>query len=196
MKTIKLADWCEKTGVKYLTAWRWFNAGEMPVHSYQTESGTILVEDKDSSDEQAISVYLKKMSEINQNNGTVEDFAAWTLSTFSLQLKEPISKELPEIKQEVQIAELPNWQNMVGDNLFAPTLPTTLNSFDYSTLGIGSTLSTLTANTFDANTVCVNSLMPTNNSIYYTGLTLPITEQPVEPVPEKAKRGRPKKEAK
>lgn len=97
MKTIKLSEWCEKTGVKYLTAWRWFKANKMPVYAYQTESGTILVEDEDigpnvinnvSNDQvsDAMSLFVKKTVEFSKNNSPIEDFAAWILSTFTLKI--------------------------------------------------------------------------------------------------------------
>jgi len=96
MKTIKLADWCEKTGVKYLTAWRWFKTDKMPVRAYQTDSGTILVEDddqpivdskiEDSDTNKALSLFLKKTIEYTSNNSSVEDFAAFVISNFQLKL--------------------------------------------------------------------------------------------------------------
>jgi predicted site-specific integrase-resolvase len=42
---VKLSDWAEKQGIDYMTAWRWFKQGKMPVKAIQTPSGTILVED-------------------------------------------------------------------------------------------------------------------------------------------------------
>lgn len=42
---MKLKEWAEKTGIKYLTAYRWFKAGTLPVKAYQTDSGTIIVQD-------------------------------------------------------------------------------------------------------------------------------------------------------
>ena len=94
MRTIKLAEWCEKTGVKYLTAWRWFKGNKMPVHAYQTESGTILVEDDLDGDvnnggvnmNNAMSLFLKKTVEFSKNNSSVEDFAAYIISNFQLRL--------------------------------------------------------------------------------------------------------------
>jgi hypothetical protein len=93
MKTIKLAEWCEKTGVNYLTAWRWFKNKKMPVHAYQTESGTILVEDSgdiesaaNSQQNDAMSLFLKKTVEYSKDEATIEDFAAYILSTFVLKI--------------------------------------------------------------------------------------------------------------
>lgn len=89
---MKLKEWAEKTGVKYLTAYRWFKAGTLPVKAYQTDSGTIIVEEELESEKQekklinnnAMSVFLKKTVEFSKNNASVEDFAAWILANFSL----------------------------------------------------------------------------------------------------------------
>jgi putative resolvase len=40
---MKLSDWARKQGVSYLTAWRWFKSGKLPVPARQLPSGTILV---------------------------------------------------------------------------------------------------------------------------------------------------------
>ena len=42
---MKLSDWARKQGVSYLTAWRWFKSGKLPVPARQLPSGTILVEE-------------------------------------------------------------------------------------------------------------------------------------------------------
>lgn len=42
---MRLTDWAKKQGIGYLTAWRWFHAGTLPVKAFQTISGSILVED-------------------------------------------------------------------------------------------------------------------------------------------------------
>ena len=89
---MKLKEWAEKTGVKYLTAYRWFKAGTLPVKAYQTDSGTIIVEEELEAEKQekkimsnnAMSVFLKKTVEFSKNDGSIEDFAAWVLANFSL----------------------------------------------------------------------------------------------------------------
>ncbi len=43
---MRLVDWAEKQGINYMTAWRWFKHGKMPVKAIQTPSGMILVEEK------------------------------------------------------------------------------------------------------------------------------------------------------
>jgi hypothetical protein len=90
---MKLSNWAKKQGISYITAWRWFNEGKLPVKAYRSDSGTIIVQDESESSEQVMvnpqsndvmSMVLKKTVEFSKNNGTVEDFAAWVLSTFSL----------------------------------------------------------------------------------------------------------------
>ena len=91
---MKLKEWADRTGVAYLTAYRWFKAGKFPVSAYQTESGTIIVEDEgeqemlslESTPKDAMSLFLKKTIEYSISNATVEDFAAWIISTFTLTL--------------------------------------------------------------------------------------------------------------
>lgn len=89
MAQIKLKDFCEQNSITYTTGYRWFKAGQIP-GAYQTSSGTILVpieqEIKTEQPSDAISMVFKKTMEFTKNNGTVEDFAAWILSTFSLKL--------------------------------------------------------------------------------------------------------------
>src|SRR4051794_26300118 len=43
---MKLSDWAEQQGIGYMTAWRWFKQGKMPVKTIQTPSGMILVEEE------------------------------------------------------------------------------------------------------------------------------------------------------
>ncbi len=91
---MKLNDWAKKAGVKYLTAYRWFKNGTLPVPAYQTDSGTIIVQDNSEVSEQnmsgnsgdAMSVLLKKTVEFSKNNSSIEDFAAYVISNFQLKL--------------------------------------------------------------------------------------------------------------
>lgn len=41
---MKLADWARQQGISYVTAWRWWKAGKLPLPAWQTSSGTILVQ--------------------------------------------------------------------------------------------------------------------------------------------------------
>lgn len=91
---MKLKDWADKQGISYLTAWRWFKAGDPRLaNAYQSDSGTIIVPEEPDTSEQSMgttqsndvmSAVLKKTVEFSKNNASVEDFAAWILSNFSL----------------------------------------------------------------------------------------------------------------
>jgi hypothetical protein len=93
---MKLSDWAKKQGISYLTAYRWFKDGKLPVEAYQSESGTIIVKDDSDTSEQSMagnnqssdimSIFLKKTVEFSKSNASVEDFAAYVLSNFSLKL--------------------------------------------------------------------------------------------------------------
>jgi len=43
---MKLSDWAKQQGIAYITAWRWFKQGKLPVSAYKTPTGMILVEPK------------------------------------------------------------------------------------------------------------------------------------------------------
>jgi len=43
---MKLSAWAKKQGITYKTAWNWFKTGRLPVHAFQTPTGTILVEEE------------------------------------------------------------------------------------------------------------------------------------------------------
>lgn len=93
MPKIKLKEWADRHNLSYITANRHFHAGLIPGAS-QLDSGTILVEDDsleqnmagNASTNDAMSLFLKKTVEFSKNNSTVEDFAAYIISNFKLQL--------------------------------------------------------------------------------------------------------------
>ena len=116
MCKIKLSDYCKKNGISYVTGYRWFKEKKLPVKSEQTSTGTILVEDDDVENNMNItqlnqtndimSLILKKTVEFSKNNGSIEDFAAYILSNFSLKLNSTLenpkySKHKPN-SEEVQ----------------------------------------------------------------------------------------------
>ena len=43
---MKLKKWAQQQGIAYVTAWRWFRDGKLPVRSYKTATGMILVEEQ------------------------------------------------------------------------------------------------------------------------------------------------------
>lgn len=92
---MKLSDWAKKEGISYLTAYRWFKDGILPVKAYQSDSGTIIVQDSSEIAEtlmvsgtqnDAMSLFLRKTVEFSKTQSSVEDFAAFVLSNFSLKL--------------------------------------------------------------------------------------------------------------
>lgn len=93
---MKLSEWAKKQGISYLTAYRWFKDGKLPVEAYQSDSGTIIVQDDSDTSEQnmsgnaqvnnVMSLILKKTVELSKNNASIEDFAAYILSNFQLKL--------------------------------------------------------------------------------------------------------------
>lgn len=90
MTNIKLKDFCKQNSITYITGYRWFKDGQIP-GAYQTDFGTILIPTNDENLEQsnhndAISIFLKKTVEFSKNNASVEDFAAYIISNFSLRL--------------------------------------------------------------------------------------------------------------
>lgn len=111
---MKLKDWADKQGISYLTAWRWFKAGDPRLSkAYQSDSGTIIVPDENESSEQAMagntqsdamSIFLKKTVEYSKNNSTVEDFAAYVISNFSLKLS-PANEPAPKYSKQKPKAE-------------------------------------------------------------------------------------------
>jgi putative resolvase len=58
---VKLSDWAERQGIHYMTAWRWWKAGKLPVPAYQTPSGSIIVEFPDSRPGRAV-IYARVSS--------------------------------------------------------------------------------------------------------------------------------------
>jgi hypothetical protein len=93
MPKIKLKEWADRHNLSYITANRHFHAGLIP-GAVQLDSGTILVEDDsleqnmvgNAGTNDAMSLFLKKTVEFSKNNSTVEDFAAYIISNFRLQL--------------------------------------------------------------------------------------------------------------
>lgn len=94
---MKLSDWAKEQGIAYLTAYRWFKAGKLPVKAYQTESGTIIVKEENdqntaikkindnfkSFNEDEIE-FIKKTIEFSQKNCSLSDFAVFILKNFEI----------------------------------------------------------------------------------------------------------------
>lgn len=109
---MKLSDWAKKQGISYLTAYRWFKDGKLPVEAYQSDSGTIIIKDESDTAEQlmannqsndTMSLFLKKTVEFSKNSSSIEDFAAYILSNFSL--KQNIVPDSPKYSKNKPKAE-------------------------------------------------------------------------------------------
>ncbi len=165
---MKLTDWANKQGISYLTAYRWFKSGKLPVSAYQSESGTIIVQEdgndsasaepmekKMSSDGNVLSLFLKKTVEFSKNNSTIEDFAAFVISNFKLQTlddKPKYSKNKPhpaEI-QEYFKTFIPNKEKPVP-NMFVPEK-------DFVDSLTEESLDLSTDNTFSSKSAMVNQI--------------------------------------
>ena len=58
---MKLSEWAERQGIHYMTAWRWWKAGKLPVPAYQSPSGSIIVQFPDSLSGRAV-IYARVSS--------------------------------------------------------------------------------------------------------------------------------------
>jgi predicted site-specific integrase-resolvase len=58
---MKLSHWAKQQGISYLTAFRWFHSGKLPIKSQQMASGSILVypESENNNIEERVFVYCR-----------------------------------------------------------------------------------------------------------------------------------------
>ena len=73
---MKLSEWAKAQGISYITAYRWFKSGKLPVGAYQTESGTILVDAKRKEE------HMLSLMNGRSNLRSVFDDAALLLNAF------------------------------------------------------------------------------------------------------------------
>jgi putative resolvase len=60
---MKLSHWAKNQGISYKTAHNWFRDNKLPVKSYQTKSGTIIVENTNVIDEnKGLAIYTRVSS--------------------------------------------------------------------------------------------------------------------------------------
>jgi len=60
---MKLSQWAEKEGITYKTAHNWFKDNKLPVNSYQTKTGTIIVnEHQNDIENKGIVIYCRVSS--------------------------------------------------------------------------------------------------------------------------------------
>lgn len=145
---MKLKEWADKCGITYLTAYKWFKAGTLPVKAYQAQSGTIIIDNDDCDEmfpqstninpenQDVTTIILNKVIEFNNNGASIVDFASYILSNFSLKLKSSIdsprySKNKPKsediqkhFQQFIHKAEKPQLNMFVTDESNLETLLT------------------------------------------------------------------------
>ena len=85
---MKLSQWAKIQGICYLTAYRWFQSGKLPVEAYQAKSGTIIVSDElPTTKVEKVVVYCRvsnqsRKEELKYQVQRCEDFCAangWTI---------------------------------------------------------------------------------------------------------------------
>jgi putative resolvase len=59
---MKLSDWAEKQGISYMTAWRWFRDGKLPVKASQMPTKTILVCENEPTEDSPVVIYARVSS--------------------------------------------------------------------------------------------------------------------------------------
>ncbi|MHB8239466.1 MAG: recombinase family protein, partial [Vulcanimicrobiaceae bacterium] len=65
---MKLAEWAQRQGISYTTAWRWTKENTMPVPWCKTPSGTILVEVPMEEKPAAVALYARVSSHDQRND--------------------------------------------------------------------------------------------------------------------------------
>ena len=66
---MKLSHWAKTQGISYKTAHNWFRDNKLPVKSYQTKSGTIIVENINIIDEnKGLAIYSRVSSNDKKND--------------------------------------------------------------------------------------------------------------------------------
>ena len=59
---MKLSEWARKQGISYKTTWKWYKEGKLPVPTYQTPMGTILVKVSEEKEGGKTAVYARVSS--------------------------------------------------------------------------------------------------------------------------------------
>ena len=90
---MKLSDWANLQGISYKTAWKWFQAGKLPVKAQQMPTGTIIVYTPDHS-QLKVALYAR-VSSADQKTDLDRQIARLVLYASEKQL--PISQTVTEI---------------------------------------------------------------------------------------------------
>jgi predicted site-specific integrase-resolvase len=78
---VKLAEWAQRQGISYTTAWRWTKEDAMPVPWRKTASGTILVDAPMDDKPMAVALYARvsshdQRSDLNRQLARLSQYAA------------------------------------------------------------------------------------------------------------------------
>lgn len=210
--SVKLSDYCKNNGISYITGYRWFKENKLPVPAYQTESGTILVEDEAplahdlQQHNDAISLFLKKTVEFSKNNSTIEDFAAYILSNFSIKINNTESSkqklpamEVQEPSKYVSINESMGQNGFLISDSLCEDQQIEMNSFVPARFDLpsNSVIDSLSNINFSSQVndfaVPAQNGIGLTNSVFNNYLTTRNLSAKSLNLPLKAKRGRPKK---
>lgn len=101
---VKLADWARQQGIAYITAWRWFKSGLLPVAASKTPSGSILVEPLQASSNTAcvyarVSSYPKK-EDMDRQAARCEEFCSrngWQVSKIVKEIASGMNDARPKL---------------------------------------------------------------------------------------------------
>lgn len=78
---MKLSDWARKQGIHYMTAYKWFKEGKMPVPCYQAPTGTLMVSSDEVQCTSNVVIYARvsshdKKADLARQVTRCEDFCA------------------------------------------------------------------------------------------------------------------------
>lgn len=105
---MKLSNWAKLKGIAYLTAWRWFRDGKLPVPAIKTQTGMILVEEAaaPASSKSAwvycrVSTYAKK-DDLERQAQRVCSFCAvngWQVNAVVKEVASGMNDNRPKLKK-------------------------------------------------------------------------------------------------
>lgn len=103
---MKLSDWAKEQGLSYMTCYRWFKENKLPsnIRAYQTESGTIMVEQNNVHNNRKpdpVADLLSAALEFSLQNKKIVDFASYVISNFNISNKEIENKVIKNIDKEI-----------------------------------------------------------------------------------------------
>lgn len=91
---MKLSEWARRNGVTYKTAWKWFNAGILPVKAVRLPTGTILVMPATEEPPKEVALYAR-VSSHDQKKDLERQLAR--LVSFATQEGHKVGKTVEEV---------------------------------------------------------------------------------------------------